>query len=56
MESIGKMPMSHYKFHEAIGLVLIGPANAGQIEWPIRKGKRHLKQKQKQIKAHIENK
>ena len=30
MESIGKIPMSHYKFHEAIGLALIDPTKY----WP----------------------
>ena len=32
MESIGKTPMSHYKFHEAIGLALIDPTKY----WPDR--------------------
>ena len=30
MESIGKMPMSHHKFREAIGLALIDPTKY----WP----------------------
>ena len=49
------MPMSHYKFCEAIGLVLIDPTKYWPDRMANKKRKTSPETETETIKAHIEN-